>query len=426
MSIPLFVESAHDTPLVTLTVVADAGAASDPEGAEGFLGHVAELARRGAGDRDRAALDAALDALGAHLDVSVGRDSVSLQASCLARNLDALVSLCADVLARPRFDEDEHEQLRRETGYELDELRDDDGSLAHRYFNRHCAPGHPYARTALGTESSIAAFRHADVRPAYRRLFCRARVAVGFAGDVTRARAEALAERLTGELPEGGDGDPRAAWDGTRPSGRRILLVDKPGRQQSQLVLGHVGPRYGTDDFTALLVAETAFGGMFSSRMTQEIRVKRGWSYGASCRLMKARLPHWVRMTLAPAAEVTPDALALTVSLYESLREDGLTAEEVDFARGYLTGSLAFARATARQRLRAALRDHLYGLPPGYADRLPERLAALDAAAVEAALERCVRPEDLRIVVVATAADMRARLEPLELGPLEVVPYDSY
>ncbi len=128
----LVVAPSGDAPLVWIDVVIIGGAASDPIGREGLHRHAALLARRGAGSRDRAEFDETLDGLGAAIEVTAGRDAVTVSALCLTRNLDAVVDLLADVLAAPRWGEDEHQRLRRETPQVLDEVRDDDGALATR------------------------------------------------------------------------------------------------------------------------------------------------------------------------------------------------------------------------------------------------------------------------------------------------------
>jgi zinc protease len=210
------------------------------------------------------------------------------------------------------------------------------------------------------------------------------------------------------------------------PAGRRLYLIDKPERSQCQVMIGHLAPAYGSDDFIALMPLEAAFGGMFSSRLMQEIRVKRGWSYGASCRMLRSRAPHWFRMSLAPTREVTPDAIALSLELYERLVTDGLTAEELDLAVRHLTGSLLFTQATPRQRMRLAVRHHLIGLDPRHPYHARERLASLTLADVRAAAERWLHPRDLCIAIVATAADMAPRLEAAGLPPTEILPFDSF
>jgi zinc protease len=194
---PLFVETSRATPLVHFSFITRRGAVTDPVGKEGLSYHQAELARRGAGARNRAELDEALDQLGASLDMHVGRDSISLSGLCLSRNLDRVIGIATDILGAPSFSNDEHEKLIRETNHDLDEMRDDDGSLVGRYFTRYCVPGHPYARTVLGTADSLSRIDLPEVRDRYHQRFAAQNMLVGFAGDMARPteRAKALLDR---------------------------------------------------------------------------------------------------------------------------------------------------------------------------------------------------------------------------------------
>ena len=421
----VYVEPSADAPLVWFDVAIRGGAAADPIGVEGLHRHAALLARRGAGRLDRAALDEALDSLGASLEVSIGRDAMTLSGLCLSRNLDALVELAADVLAAPRFDPAEHDRLLRETPQVLDEVRDDDSALATRWFDWQCAPGHPYGRTSLGTDASLAQIELTSAAAAWRSEVVTGNLIVGVAGDVTESRATAVAAHLIERLPAGAAPSP-VEIDGFAPVGRRLVLVDKPDRTQAQLRLGHLGPRWGHTDTPALLLVETAFGGMFSSRLMQEIRVKRGWSYGAGCSLRRSRGPHWFEMWMATDIQVAAEAVALTLGLYEQLATDGLSADEIEFARGYLVGALPFHLATARQRMQLAVRDAVFDLPDGFTAGLPHLLGDLDVAAVRAACARHLRPSDVVTVAVTTAEVARGALEASGAGTVSVVRHDDY
>ncbi|HKE14032.1 MAG TPA: pitrilysin family protein [Kofleriaceae bacterium] len=426
MTGPLHFEPAAGTPLVWFSAVTRVGAALDPPGREGLTRHTAELARRGAGGMDRAALDAAIDQVGAAVQVEVDRDWLGLSGTCLERHLDRTLGLASSVLADPILSQREHEVLLRETRHELDDVRDDDFSLADRHFHRVCAPGHPYARTTLGTEPSLARIELGPLADYHRSLWAPDHLIVGVAGPIAPARAERVADSLRAAVGGRRGATPPPLDVPPFPTGRRLILVDKPKRTQCQIVMGHLAPAYGSDDFVALMPLETAFGGLFTSRLMQEIRVARGWSYGAGCRMVKGKVPHWFRMWLAPTADVAPEALALTLSLYEQLAAGGLTRGEFDLAIRNLTGSLPFARATARQRMRLALRHELVGLPVDFPARLPALLAALSPEHVHAAAGRWLRPADLCIVMVASADEMVPRLEQAGFAPAEVVAYDSY
>jgi len=423
----VFVEGQSDTPLVWFDVAIRGGAAADPVGLEGLHRHAALLARRGAGTRARAELDSALDGLGAALDVAAGRDSVSLSGLTLERNLDAVIDLAAEVLAAPRFDEAEHARLLRETPQLLDEVRDDDAALATRWFDWSCHPGHPYGRTTLGTEASIAKITRGDAAALWRREVVAPNLVIGLAGDIDDARAERLVARLVERLPTTA-APALPTLPASVPAGgeRRLVLVDKPDRTQAQLRLGHLACRFGDPDTLPLVVAEAAFGGMFSSRLMQEIRVKRGWSYGAGCAVRRSRGPHWFEIWMAPAIEAAADAVALTLELYTDLATRGPTPEEVEFARGYLIGAMPFHTATARMRMQLAVRDAAYDLPLGFTAELPKRLRAVDADQVRAACARQMRPGAVVTVAVTTAAATRAGFERAGAGPISVVAHDAY
>lgn len=425
----LIVEPSGDAPLVWFEVCAGGGAARDPVGVEGLTRHASMLARRGAGDLDRAGFDEALDGLGAVLDVSTGRDTITVTGLCLTRNLDRVVDLAAEMLASPRFDPGEHDKLLRETPHVLDEIRDDDSSLATRWFDRMVAPGHPYGRTLVGTAASLARIDRDAAAATWRELFVPENLVVGIAGDVDEAAAARIAARLVDRLPDRPPPALPTPWGpeaADAPRGRRAVVVDKPERTQAQLRIGHLGPRWGGDDTPALIVLETAFGGMFSSRLMQEIRVKRGWSYGAGCALRRSRGPHWFEIWMATAIDVAGDAVALSLDLYADLAARGVGGDELDFARSYLVGSMPFHLATARQRMQLAVRDVAFGLPADFTATLPARLGDLGTADVRAAAARHLRPDDAVTVAVTTSRDTRTRLGRAARATAEVVAYDDY
>ncbi len=206
----------------------------------------------------------------------------------------------------------------------------------------------------------------------------------------------------------------------------RLVIVDKADRTQAQLRFGHLGPRFGDADTPAILLLETGFGGMFSSRLMQEIRVKRGWSYGAGCALRRSRGRHWFEMWMATAIDVAGDACRVTTDLYRDLAETGLTDDELGLARAYLVGSMPFHLATARQRMQLALRDALFDLPVGYTAGLPSVLAGLGVGDVRAAARRWLVPDQLVTVAVTTAALAAASLAAANVGTPRVVAFDAY
>jgi zinc protease len=424
--VKIVVESAPAVPLVWFEVIARGGSAADPAGVEGLCHHMAELSRRGAGDRSREELDRALDQLGSSIHAVTNRDRLAFTGVCLAEHLDATMALLADVMARPHLSADEHHKLLTETRAIIDEIRDDDSALLERHYLPHWQPGHPYSRTALGTEASLAAIRLDEVRAAYRRQMVPDNLIIGFAGDVSERRAREAADQLVADLPTASAPRLPDVAAAAQPPGRRAVLVDKPERSQVQILLGHGAPPPSDPDYDALTVVETIFGGTFTSRLMQEIRVKHGWTYGVSCRLGRARGPLWLRIGFASAEEVAPAAIARVAKMYEELREHGIGQDELDFAHSYLAGSYAFSIATARDRLRVATDAAVCDLPEDFIRTLPARLAAVTLADTQRAVERWVRPGDLVTGMVATESTFASSIAELDLGATTVVPYDRY
>jgi zinc protease len=424
----VLVEENHDLPLVRVQVAVRVGAGDDAAGDDGLTNFASELMGRGANGRTRAEIDAAFDALGTSLDVSTDYDGVTFDLAVLKEKLEPALVLLADVLLRPDFPRAEADKLKRELAAQLDELRDDDGSLARRYFTRALYGTHAYGRTVIGTEASIAALSLEAARAWHQRALVGAHVIFGVAGDVDANEAAKAIAREFAKLPSGG-GELGARPTVARRSGMRLTLVDKPERTQSQILMGQPAPRWHDPDFLALQVATTAFGGTFTARLMDEVRSKRGLSYGASARVGQGRGAKALVAHVFPSLEQTPETLELVLRLWREWVVDGVTAREVEFARGYLAKSFAFSVATPEDRLELRTALELAGMPRDFADTFAARVSKVERDDALRALERHLVPGDLEITVVSTADELLPKLQAAKLVDgvtVDVVPYDQY
>ncbi len=421
----VLLEESHDLPIVTLEVVVRTGSAADPEGKAGLAELTARLLRRGAARRSARQIDEAVDRLGATLSIEVGSSSTHFTGEVLRRNLEPFLGILGDVLARPTFPAREMERLRRQMITEVQGLRDDDESLASRFFRKALFGAHAYGRPASGTEASLAAITVDDVRRHYRTAFVASNVIVGAAGDLDRATLrEGIDESLSG-LRRGKRLRVRLGAPAQAP-GRRLVIVDKPDRTQAQVYIGHLGLRPTDDDYFPLTVANTAFGGTFTARLMKEVRSERGLSYGAYSRIGRERQPHGFWMWTFPASADVARCVALQMELFGRFAAEGITEAELEFAKGYLVKSRAFELDTAPKRLDLAVDEEVLRLPRGYHARWTASVEAVTLEAANAAVRRRIQDRDLVIVVVATASEVREGLEQAipNLASVEVVPYD--
>jgi zinc protease len=421
----VFVEPWDAIPIVSVAVTFRSGAAFDPPGKDGLARVVARMLRRGAEGYTAQQIEETIDAMGGELAADVSVSAISVHFEVIRRSLDAMVDLCSTLLARPSFDERELSRLLRESEAELVEARDSDRALVSRAFRRTLFEGHPYGRRLSGQIPTLRTLGEGDVRAFYERHFCRANAIVIVSGDVTEAEGRALADRLLAKLPEG-----EAVRDPVPPPvqkrGRHLVFVDKPERTQTQTVMGCLGTDAHDPDHFALFVANSAFGGNMTSRLMQEIRVKRGWSYGASSRVGFDRQRDAFSIWTTPKDTDAPACLALELDLYHAFREEGVTDEELTLVKRYLVRSHAFDVDTARKRVHQKLEADLYDLPPGYHDRYVDHVQGVDQAAANAAAKARLSEDDLVIAVVGTHAeigDAVAKAVP-RLDSVTVAPFD--
>lgn len=422
---PVFVEQSAALPIVSVAVSFRSGAAHDPEGKEGLARVAARMLRRGAEGWSSQKVEETVDALGGDLAADVGVSALTLHFDVIRRSLEPMVDLVTTLLSRPTFDEDELARLLRESEAEIVEARDNDVVLVGRAFRRALFAGHPYGRRTSGYLGSLRTLDRADVRGFYERHLCRANAAVIVSGDVTEDEGRVVAERLLSGLPEGAEvSDP--VPEPVQREGRHLVFVDKPSRTQAQMIMGSLGTRAHDPDHMPFVVANTVFGGVFSSRLMQEIRVKRGWSYGASARLGLDRRREAFSMWTAPSAADAPACLSHELGLLEAFCEGGVTEDELEFVKRFLLRSHAFDIDTARKRAHQWLEAVLCELPPGYHERYTRDVAAVTREAANAAVKARLSPKDLVISVVGTHAEIGAKIEAAipDLAGVTVQPFD--
>lgn len=421
----VFIEPSSALPLVTVTVTFRSGAAYDPVGKEGLARAVVRMLRRGTRTMSAEAVEETIDGLGASFGGYASVDTLSVQFEVIKRSLDAMVDVAAQLIAEPAFDEVELGRLVRQSKAALIDERDSDSSLAHRALRKALFEGHPYGRRIAGTLSSLDRLSSEDCRAFHRQHFTRHDAVVAVSGDVSREEAERLVERLLAGLPIG-QKMPDLIGAPLERQGRHLVFVDKPERTQIQTLVGRLGTDMHDADHTALIVANAAFGGTFTSRLMQEVRAKRGWSYGAYSRLSGDRQRSSFVMSAAPAAADAAACLALELDLLTTWIRDGLTLEELEFIKRYVVRSHAFSVDTARKRVRQRMTNVLYDLPPDHHERYIERVEAVTLDEANAAVRHRLSAGNLVMTVVGTHAEVGEAIVAWipELASTTVLPYD--
>lgn len=410
--------------LVHLAVLIEGGAGMDPPGLEGLADLSGAMLIRGTRRRTHRGIISRIADLGASLETRTTHDGILLIGEAMPRHLDPFLDVVTDCLANSQVPE---APFRREKALSLEDLvarREDDGDLAWHFFHRLAWQGHPLERPTSGWIDSVERIRANHCREFLRDRVHRGHLVVGLAGDLDETAAESAVVRIASALPEG-----RRDVPGLPPppghQGVRLLVVDKPGRSQAQLVMGHPTIGWDDPDLPALLVANTMVGGTWNSRLNQEIREVRGWSYGVHSSITAGRQVGTFAVHFFPQLRDLRAALDLAIDLLHQVASQGLSEEEVAFGEDLLVNQFPLLLATAQDRLEEALANLHYGRPADYLDRFPERVRSLDAGEIARVLGRHLRPGDLAIVMVAPARQVLPLVRDLPgLVSLQVVPHD--
>lgn len=387
----------HTLPFLALEIRFEGGTALDPEGARGAVNLMAATLEEGAADMDATEFAEAREALAAGFAFDSYSDAVSVSATMLTENRDEAVELLRAALTEPRFDEDAVDRVRAQV---LSVIRSDDTdpqSLAARAFYDAAFPDHPYGTPSDGTAESVAALTREDLIEAHRATIARDRVYVGAAGDITAEELGALLDELLGGLPATGAPRPEAAEVALEP-GTEVIEFDIP---QSIILFGHEGIARDDEDYIAAFVVDTALGGSGrQSRLMEEVRERRGLTYGIGTGLYPRELGNLYQGSLSTANPNAGEVIEIIREEFERIAEEGLTAEELEEVKRYLTGAYPLRFDGNEALASIAVGMQMVGLEPDYIANRNDLVDALTLDEVNRVAAELIRPDELSFVVV--------------------------
>jgi zinc protease len=415
----------HRLPVVSASLVSRLGSADDPPDRPGLTDLATGTLDGGTTHRDALGLSRELEAAGATLSNDTGKDGTWLSAGALTGHASEALDILADAVRNPTFPADEVDRVRDADIVALGQSRDNADTIADTVADREVfGAGHPYGHPATGTEDGLRAATVDDLRRAHDQAFTPATTALVLAGDVTAAQARALADGAfgswvgapLGSAPAAGPGPPGAPAGGPG----RIVVVDKPGASQTALVVAAPGVARADPDYEPLLVTNQVFGGAFSSRLNQNLREAKGYTYGAYSSVDALRGAGLLTITMDVQAPSTADAVRETLHEADRLAASGVTADELRRAEQSLAGSMPSLFATASDTLSTLRSLYLYDRPVDYYETRPARLAAITAADVAAVARRRFQARGFTVVAVGDRSAIEAPLRALHLGPVSL------
>lgn len=392
-------------PVVALEVLFHAGSHLDPDGKSGLADMTASLMTEGAGDLDSQAFAARLRDLNVSVSVSAGRDTVKVQMRTLSQNIDEAFDLVRLALTQPRFDEGDVARVRAQSLASLAQDLESPDTVAYRAFFKDVFGDHPYALPPAGTPESLASITADDMRAYAAMAFARDNISVAVVGDITAAELAPLIDSTFGNLPETTD---RKDPGDIAPLTPGVTVIER-NNPQSVVVFGMDGMKRDDEDFIPAFVMNYMLGGgSFVSRMFKEVREERGLVYSVYTSLYPLSHGGLTLGYFATSNATAGEALEVATAQIVDVAENGITAEELDAAKTYLTGSYALRFDSSRAIAGQLAAIQFEGLGLDYVDTRNSLVNAVTLEDISRAAKRLLTPDAMRVVAVGAPEGITA------------------
>ena len=388
----------HAIPIIAMSYSFRGGAASEPADRIGLTYFLAGMLDEGAGDLDSESFRKRRDELSARLSFQSSADHFSGSFQTLTENRDQSFELLRLALTSPRFDAEPLERVRNQILLGLQDERQDPEQIAFDDWRERIFTGHPYARNAHGTDQGVQAAIAADLRQRAAELFSRDKLLIAVVGDIDTETLGRLLDRTFGGLPA--TVKQLEVPDAVLARGPSLTVLDRD-IPQSVIQFGQSGILRSDPDFMAAYIMNDILGGSgFGSRLTDEIREKRGLSYSVYTDLY----PLYHGAAMYGGAATRNDRVAETISLIKSelkrFATEGPTAAELEDAKTFLTGSYALRFDTSTKIADQLLGIQEQNLGIDYVDKRNSLIEAVTLDDIKRVARRLIDADALIITVV--------------------------
>lgn len=387
----------HSIPFVALEIRFRGGASLDAPGKRGATNLMMGLLEEGAGDLDSQGFARASEALAARFSYDVGDDTASVSARFLTENRDEAVDLLRLSLIEPAFDEPSLERVRQQVIAGIRSSENDPNDIAGRAFDAQTFGDHPYGTALEGTLESVQALTRDDIVAAHKAVLARDRIYIGAVGDITAEELGLLLDRLLGDVPATGAPMPEKVTP-TLDGSTSVVEFDTP---QSVALFGQVGMERDDEDFFAAYLLNTILGGGgFESRLMEEVRVKRGLTYGVYSYLVPKDHAALYLGSVSSANDRIGEAIEVIRAEWAHMASDGVTEEELGKAKALLTGAYPLRFDGNGSIARIMVGMQMEDLPIDYIATRNEKVNAVTLEEVNRVASELLKPDGLTFVVV--------------------------
>jgi zinc protease len=399
----------HALPMIAVNISFPAGSAYDPADKPGLANMTASLIDEGAGDLASDAFKQALESRAIQFGATADRDFIVVSLTTLKENADEAFRLAGLAFAHPRFDPDAVERIRVAIQASLRQEDEDPTRAAVKAWYAAYFGAHPYGRPPAGTPAGIAAIKGDDIKAFAADHLVRGGIKVAVSGDITEVQLKKYLQALFTPLPAKSGLPVAKPTDFGRPGTRNVVRNEAA----PVAIFGFDGPMRADPDFIPVFVTNYILGGGgFSARLMDEVRDKRGLTYGISTQVNDFRSASIIVGSVQSDKTKILTALDVTKSEMARFAKDGATQKELTDAKTYLTGSFPLGLDSNAKIARTLNAYQRSGLAADYVVKRNAMIEAVSLAQVNAMAKKYYDPARLVLVVAGTPAPAQAAQKP--------------
>ena len=411
----------HTLPIVEGRILVDAGSMREPAAKNGLASLTGRLLSEGTGELSGAEIARRMESMGASYQAAGAFNNSFADVVALKNVFPDALTLAAQTVIAPSFPEHEFGRVKNMALAAYQQRRAQASGLASDAFIRAAFDSTaPFSRPAAGTTATITGLTRDDVVSWHRTMFAPSAATLLLVGDITLPEARAVAQRAFGgwtalRAAVGPVANPVQKYTGTR-----IILVDRPNSVQSSIVIGQAGFKATDPEYIGMLALNHVLGSGMSSRLMQNLREKRGYTYGISSGLDLRADAGAYQIGSEIRTSATDSALVEVIGEYRRIVAEPVPGTELQGAVNNLVSSFPSAVQSV-QALTGRLQNLIvWGLPMDFYATYRERLAAVTPDDVRRIATSRLTPDNLIVVVAGDVAKIEASIRARNLGQVEV------
>jgi zinc protease len=404
----MLVAEQRAVPIVTVSMLIQAGAVQDPPDKPGVANLVAQLLTQGTKTRTAPQISEAIEFLGTSLSVDAGQESTTVSLSVLTRDLDTGLELMADVLLNPVFNQADLQRKINETVAGIKRDQEDPGTVSWQAFLKEVYGSHPFGRPVEGTEQSVPTITRDDVVKFHEAYFRPNKAILAVVGDIGLADLKARLQARLGAWQPGGPAlSPPAP---PAPLAQRVVKTIQREVTQANINLGNLGITRESPDYYPVQLMNYILGGGFGSYLISTIREEKGWAYDVGSYFGMGKIAGEFSVSMQTKNEVAQDAIDAALAQIRRIREQPVSDQDLKDAKAFLTGSFPLRLDTSKKIAGMLATIEYYGLGLDYVEQYAGRINAVTAADVQRVAQQYLEPEKYALAVVADLT--KAKIKP--------------